>query len=602
MCVICHWSRFVTPDRHAGPAATAAAPTRRGVLWGSALLAGAAMTRSWPAAAQTAGPADLIFRGGPIYTLDPQRPWAEAVAVRGREIVHVGGADAAAALAGPATRIVDLRGRLLLPGFVEAHIHPLFGAAVTRGLDLQFDSRDEVLAALRAYAANAPADGPIRGFGWRYTVFPASGPQRADLDAIWPDRPVFLIAIDGHGAWVNSKALALAGITRDTTDPMPGFSYFQRDPATGAATGMLVEVPAMMQVMTAIGPMSRDFIAQSLDLWLPKASTAGITAIFDAGTLPLAAEDGMALYQDAERRGRLPFRVVGSYYHNDPAIDPVPIIQGLRARFQSELVQARVLKLNMDGGDFAYTAAMLAPYSDNPGTSGETVLTAALARDIVVRADALGIDIHVHSYGDRATRITLDAIAAAIAANPPRDRRNALAHCVLIDPADLPRFAALGAVGQFSAQWAVPDITFATISQRRWGEERASRMYPINSLQRAGGRLAFGTDWPAAGHYSTYRPLEAIEIATTRRELNKPDQTPLAPGERVDLATALRASTLGGAWQIGMEGRIGSIETGKLADLVVLDRNLFETPPSDIHKAEVLMTVMNGRPVHDRLA
>jgi predicted amidohydrolase YtcJ len=501
---------------------------------------------------------------------------------------------------GPQTRVVDLAGKMLIPGFVEGHIHPLVGATLTRGADLQLNTREDLLAALKTYRDTIGTPDVVRGFGWRYFSFPKTGPRKEDLDAIWPDVPVILLAIDCHAAWVNSQALALAGVTKDTRDPLPGFSYFARNPATGEPTGYLVEVPAIIQVNNAIEPFSRDYVAESLEKWLPNASSAGITTVFDAGMQLVPDMEGFAMYAKLERDGKLPFRVVGSYYHNNLAIDPVPVIRALRREFQSELVKASVLKLNIDGGDAQYTAAMLAPYTDNPKTSGDTLLPPDLLADIIRRADREGIDIHIHSYGDRATRLSLDAIEAAININPSRDRRHALAHILLIEADDVPRFGKLGVVAQFSAQWAVPDQQWCDVTRARWGSARADAEYSMKSILDHGGVLSFGTDWPAAGYYSTYRPLDAIEAATTRRELDQPTSPQLSPaGEAISLDAALKANTWGAAYQIRMEREIGSIEVGKLADLVVLDRNLFEVAPQNIHNTKVLMTVMNGKVTHN---
>jgi len=562
----------------------------------STLAASSAPTFVAEAVAATQSEADIVFRNGPVYTVNEAAPWARAVAVKGKRIVYVGDDAGVRAFVGPSTRVVDLAGKLLLPGFVEGHIHPLVGATLTRGADLQFDTKEEMLRALRAKGDDGDV---IRGYGWRYTAFPPTGPRKEDLDAIWPDKPVILIAIDGHSAWVNSQALALAGITRDVKDPLPGFSYFERDAATGEPTGYLVEVPAIVRVNNAIEPFSLEYVAESVAAWLPAASAAGITTVFDAGMQIVPDAEGFGIYAGLERAGKLPFRVVGSHYHNNPAVDPVPVIQALRREFNSELVKASVLKLNIDGGDSQRTAAFLAPYADAPQTSGDTLLPPELFADIIRRADLAGIDVHVHSYGDRGTRLSLDAFEAAIKANPARDRRNALAHLFLIAPEDIPRFATLGVVGQFSTQWAVPDTSQA-IARARLGQPRCDRLYQWGSVLRHGGVLSLGTDWPAAGYYSTYRPLDAIEAATTRREFDKPQGPQLAPAEEViPLAAALKAATMGPAHQLGMERDVGSIEVGKFADLVVMGRNLFEIPSHDIHGTRVVMTVMNGRVTHD---
>ena len=550
--------------------------------------------------AATDANADIVFKNGPVYTVDSGNPWARAVAVKGKRIVFVGDEARVEPFVGPQTRVVDLAGKMLLPGFVEGHVHPLVGATLTRGADLQFETREEILDALKAYREKVGKADLIRGFGWRYFAFPATGPRKEDLDALWPDVPVILLAIDAHSAWVNSQALAVAGVTKDTKDPLPGFSTFERDPATGEPTGYIVEVPAIIRVNNAVEPFGSDYVAESLAEWLPKAAGAGITAVFDAGMQIIPDTEGFAIYSDLEREGKLPFRVVGSYYHNNPEIDPIPEIKALQREFQSELVKASVLKLNIDGGDAQRTAAFLAPYADAPETSGDTLLPPDLFADIIKRADRDGVDIHIHSYGDRATRLSLDAFEAAIKANPPRDRRNAIAHNFLVDPLDAPRFAELGIVGQFSAQWAVPDTSQA-VTRTRLGLPRADELYRMGSILRHGGMLSLGTDWPAAGYTSTYRPLDAIEVATTRREFDKPQGPQLPPvDEVIPLEAALKAATMGPAWQLGMDHEVGSIEVGKLADLVVLEKNLFEVAPQDIHRTKVLMTVMNGKVTHER--
>ncbi len=603
MCMACNWAKYRDFLKLDLNSINEAEPSRRQLLQAGVVFAAAGVASvSVPAEAEarhSGGKADIVFRNGPVYTVNGSREWARAVAVKQKHIVYVGDDAGVRSFIGPRTRVVDLAGKMLLPGFVEGHIHPVAGAAMTRGVDLQFDTREEMLEALKAYRAKLGKADVIRGFGWRYNAFPATGPRKEDLDQIWLDTPVVLAAIDGHSAWVNSKALDIAGVTKATKDPLPGFSYFQRDPASGEPTGYLVEPPAMFKVLNAAGPFTTSYIAESFEEWLPKASAAGITSLFDAGLLLLPDEAGFQLYQDLERKGKLPFRVVGSTYHNNPAIDPVPIIMGLRRRFHSELVQASVLKLNIDGGEAQRTAAMLAPYSDDPSTSGDTLLPPDLLKDIIRRADRDGINIHIHSYGDRANRLCLDAFEAAMKVNPPRDRRHTLAHLVFVSSEDVPRFAALGVTAQFSAQWSVADAYWQSVMRPRVGA-RAEQAFRTGSILRHGGSISLGTDWPAAGYYSTYKPLDAIEIATTRRELNKPDQPPLVPvDERISLEEAIRAATMGPAYQLGLDQKVGSIEVGKLADLVVLDNNLFEVAPSDIHKTKVLMTVKNGAVRHE---
>ncbi len=308
----------------------------------------------------------------------------------------------------------------------------------------------------------------MRGFGWRYMAFPSTGPRKEDLDAIWSDRPVFLCAIDIHCAWVNSKALQLAGITKDTPDPVPGFSRFQRDPATGEPTGFLVEPPAMVQVLDAAEPFAIGTAAANLGLWLPKASAAGITSVMDAGVIVVSEDEAFQHYVDLENAGNLPFRVVGTHYYNDPKTDPILIITGLRAKYRTELVRASVLKLNIDGGLEPYTAYLIDPYSDKPDTKGVTLIPPDRIKQIISIADREGIDVHCHVIGDGAVRLVLDAVEEAIAANPPRDRRHSLAHLPFVSDSDLTRFAKLGVIAQSSRIGRVSIRPSSTSCQSDW--------------------------------------------------------------------------------------------------------------------------------------
>lgn len=585
MCLACDWAEFIKGEQRRIPKAASGQHVAAPV-----------------APADPASRGGIVFKNGVVHTVVDGAPAAQAVVIEDGVIVYVGDDAGAAGRERENARVVDLDGRMLMPGFVEAHIHPVVGSTIARGVDLQFDTRDETLAALEAYRDEIGEVDLVRGFGWRYTAFPPTGPVKADLDEIWPDIPAVLIAIDGHSAWANSKALEMAGITVDTPEPNPGFSYFQRD-AGNEPTGWLVEVAAIFTVIMAIAPYTPEYIQESLIEWMPKASAAGITSVFDAGLILLPEDDGFEIYTELERRGLLPFRLIGSFYHFDPTIDPLPIITGLRDRFSTELVQARVLKVNIDGGDAQRTAAMLSPYSDDPTVNGDTILPVDVIEDIVLRADREGIDLHFHSFGDRGIRVTLDSLARAIAENPARDRRHTMAHLVLVDDDDLPRFAELGVIGQFSAQWSVPDAFWLGVTRERWGAERADRTYRYGTHLRSGATLTLGTDWPAASHYSTYEPLKAIQIALTRQEIGKEASTnPLLPaGERITLEQAIRASTIDAAYQLRLDDKVGTIEVGKRADLIVIDKNLFDLAPAEISSARVVMTVMDGQVRHAQL-
>lgn len=600
MCTACDWA----------PHFAALTSNRRTVLRAATvMLAATAMTAcstgSDPIPTPTpspepAGP-DFVFRNGPIYTVAGPRPWVQALAVTGDTITYVGDEAAAMALAGPGTRVVDLNGRLLMPGFVEGHIHPFLGAFLTSGVDLQVPTGADALAAIAKYAGDHP-DGPIRGFGWRVDMFGPAGPTRADLDAVLPDRPGFFFAIDGHSLWANSKALELAGVSRDTADPIPGFSYYVRD-ENGEPTGYVLEVDAVLGLVNAIEPISPETMAALLETWLPKATEAGITALFDAGVPPIGDDQGalISLYTDVEKRDALPFRVVASYSVKSPPVDDaVAKFTGIRDRVSTDLVQVGAVKIIGDGTQEGYTAWLLEPYADKPDSVGGSPFTEDQWRQLIGAVDAAGVDVHVHACGERTARTALDAIEAAIAANPPRDRRHTIAHLVYVEDPDSARFGELGVIAQFSANWISADPDTVTNLAARYGRPRQDLFYRTQDVLKGGGRISLGTDWPAAGYFSTYKPLDSIQIGVTRQLIGTADAPVLAPADQaLTVAEAVHANTLGAAYQIRLNNKVGSLEVGKLADLIVLDQNILEIDPHDIHRTNVTMTMMNGRVRHE---
>ena len=512
----------------------------------------------------------------------------------------MGRSQGAQAFIGDKTQVIDLQGQMLLPGFVEAHIHPTL-AMFAQGADLQRDTVAEVLAAVKTWAVAHPDAKTIRGFGWRYYLFPTTGPTKAELDKLFPDRPVMLVAIDVHSAWVNSKALALAGVDAKHPDPVPGFSFFQRDPKTSEPTGWVVETPAEQEVLARLDPPTPEAQNAATAELLPKLAAAGITAAWDAGIATMPDERGLEGYQQLEKQNKLPLRIVGCYYWNNPAItDPVPLALALREKFHSELVQVRALKLMLDGGDSQHTAVMLQPYADRPDSHGEFQLSPELFEAAVLKAQANGIDTHAHSYGDGATRSYLNAVEKAQKAHPKSPSRHTAAHALFLTDEEVVRLAKLNVTMQISAQWISPDPTLG-LMLKIVGKDLVSTEYArMNSVLKAGGRLAFGTDWPASGWVATYRPLDAIQVALTRKILpqyGKQEVLPVMPSEneRITLDQALKAYTLDAAYVLDLEQRIGSLQPGKLADIVVLEKDLHQMAPSEISTTKVKLTMMNGQ-------
>ena len=604
MCRACDLSEalgeFAGENRKSEAAAQSAGSLvigRRPFVQGAVSLASIGLAQ--PAA--SGGVATTVFRNGAVYTLSPKQPWAKAVAVRGDRIVAVGTDADVAKFVGSATQVVDLRGRMLMPGFVEGHTHPFLGAFFAAGVDLQYPTRVEALAAIRDFAKLNP-DGVLRGFGWRMDMFPDSGPTRQELDAVVSDRPAMLFAIDCHSMWVNSAALKAAGITKDTPDPISGFSYFARD-AAGNPTGFVLEVPAVLQVVNAITAITVPMMATMLGAWLPKASEAGITTLFDAGIPPVGGTEAeiIQIYADYAAKNALPFRVVTCHSIKGPPTDQaVAETEKLRLKFSSDLLQVRVLKIVADGTAEGWTAHMLQPYADRPGFRGIPPFTQDQLNGMVAAADAAQIDVHVHACGDATVRMALNAFEQTIETRPPRDRRNTIAHNVSVDDTDIPRFGQLGVIAEFSINWHSMDPDSVDIITARCGPQLQAQIYRPRSVLKSGGRISAGTDWPAAGYFSTYKPLEAIQIGVTRQLIDRSaDNVCLQPAdERLELAEALAANTLGAAYQLRMERDIGSIEVGKKADLIVLNENLFNIPKAQIAATRIAMTMMNGRVTH----
>ena len=568
--------------------------TLRGILLGTCLMVLISCGRT------ITERADFVFKNGAIYTMDSQNPQVEAIAVTGKKITYTGDNKGVEAYIGKDTKVVDLKGQMLMPGFVESHSHPWM-ARLAAGADLQTNSMDELLARVKTWADAHPDAKLIRGFGWRYTMFPTTGPAKEVLDKVFPNRPVMLIGIDCHSAWLNSKALQLAGVDAKHPDPQPGVSFYQRNPGNNEPTGWVVETLAEQEVLAKLDPPSPEALTASLAEALLKFSEAGITALWDAGVGVMPTEKGLEGYMQLEKENKLPVRVVAGYLWNNQAIkDPVPMVLEARKKYSSELVQVPTLKIVFDGGEAQHTAVMLQPYADRPGFKGEFAIDAKLVAAAIMKAQENGLNTHAHIYGDAAARVYLDAVEAAEKMYPKSLSRHTAAHVIYLADQDVARFAKLNVTFQTSIQWAMPDPTMKR-SASIVGEDIAFREFlRINSVLKAGGRVAFGSDWPASGYVSTYKPLDAIQVAVTRAILpqyGKEEFAPVLPpaNECVTIDQALRAYTLDAAYVLGLEDKTGSLQVGKLADIVILEKDLHKITPGEISTTKVKLTMMNGK-------
>ncbi|HJR51404.1 MAG TPA: amidohydrolase [Gemmatimonadales bacterium] len=545
-----------------------------------------------PSTARRAEPADLVFRNGAVYTVDAARSWARSVAVRGGRIVFVGGDSLPAGLIGPKTEVVDLAGGMLLPGFQDGHVHLVAGGVELGECTLfTLATEDAVVDSVAACAAARP-DGWLRGVGWELTAFPDANPSRTTLDRIAPDRPALMEAADGHSAWANSRALGLAGITRDTPDPPDG--RIERDPRTGEPSGTLRET-AVGLVARLLPEHSDTELAAGLDCALLLAAERGITTIMEAS----ASESLLRAYAAADRAGRLTLRVVVAADAGPDSAGVQGVIRRLgewRTRYATARVRPTAAKLFEDGVIESGTAALLAPYLDRKGDAGKPIHPQPLLDSLVLALDRNGWQVHVHAIGDRAIRMTLDAFERASSANGSRDARHTITHLQLIDPADLPRFRRLGVVANFEPLWANGDEYLTRLAEPSLGPDRSRWLYPIRSVVEQGGIVSAGSDWSV----SSLAPLDGIQVAVTHRPPEQLGRASWRPEELVDLPTAIAMYTISAAYQNHLERETGSIEAGKLADLVVLERNLFEVPADELHAVRVMRTMLEGKTVFRR--
>jgi predicted amidohydrolase YtcJ len=513
----------------------------------------------------------------------------DAVAIHDGRLVYVGEEAGVSRFVGPSTRVVELGGRLVLPGFQDTHAHPLSGGLELGECSLyDATSADEIEGIIRAYAASHPTLAWIRGNGWQLPVFPDANPRKEQLDRAVPDRPALLYAADGHSSWVNSRALALAGITRETRDPPGG--RIERDPKTGEPTGTLREAATAL-VSERLPPYSLTERIGAVRRALAEANRFGITSITDADVGP----EYLEAYGELDRRNELTARVTAAL-HTDPAV-PVEAmareLNRLRAKYRNGIrLSVGTVKLFADGVIESRTAALLQPYGGSHDNRGPLVYEPEALAERVAAFDRDGFQIHVHAIGDRAIRVTLDALAHARQVNGIRDARPVLAHLELFDSTDIVRFRQLGVVASFQPFWAMADDYITRLTEPFLGPARSRWLYPIGSMMQSGAVVAGGSDWPV----SSLNPLDAVQVAITRLAIDSTGR-PWIPEERVDLPRILAAYTINAAYATHAERETGSLETGKLADLIVLDRNLFEISASDIHRARVLLTLLEGRAV-----
>jgi len=543
--------------------------------------------------------ADLVLRGGTVYSMDARGNRHSAIALAGDTILAVGTDSDIALFINNATKVIDLDGRTVFPGFIDTHIHTVATLPLLNGVMLSPGQSDkEVLAAIAQHAQTYPEQDPVLGSGFLARAFGINGPTAAQLDAVVPDRPALIIDEGGHTAWANSRALAAAEITASTPDPVPGAHFFQRD-ILGNPTGWLVEGAAIGPVSDALGLVSETALREKAPGFFRDMSAVGVTAAFDAGMIDTMAL-GMEVVNDLAQSNKLPLRLVGSLYINNPKDLQTAHerLTALRNRFNHELFSVTTLKLSLDGTVEAKTAVTLEPYIAPEGHEANPLLPSDEVFDAVYEAYSLGFDLHLHAIGDGAVRTALDAIEAGQNAHPDTDIRATICHIEVVDQHDIARFGELGVVAQTTPTW----FEYDEIAMEFLGPERFEQLYPLASIHRNGGRVTLGSDYPVSWiGKDALNPMFNIEMAVTRQRAGTPDYPVQArANERLSVDQAIRAHTIDAAWQIRLEDEIGSLEAGKKADLVVLDTDPYTANPYRIHAIRIDLTISNGRIVHSK--
>ena len=537
--------------------------------------------------------ADLILINGNIHTMNENKDSVQALAIKNGKIVALGKNQDIMNLNTENTKVIDLEGKQVLPGFTDAHIHPVSGglAFLECGL-VDLKSPKSILDSLKIYASLHPEKKWIRGENLWLAAFTNGSPLKTTLDSIIPDRPVYITSMDGHNAWVNSKALQIANITKETPDPVNG--KIERWPGTKEPSGTLRE-NAMDLVRQHLPSYNEEDRKHALIKAIELANTYGITTLNEAS----AGLEYIHTYYELENEKKLNAHInISIYCDISKGINEAKRVIRLRdslVKIKSEINPNQV-KLFMDGVVEGKTAAMLENYADDHhhGISNAPYDT-ALA--VILALDKAGIQIHVHAIGDRGIRTTLDGFESSIKSNCKRPTRHHIAHLQVIHPDDIPRFKSLGIIANFQALWATWEDSYMTDLNRPFlGQERMEWQYPIGTLHRTGARIVYGSDWDV----STQNPFHAIQVAVNRRGPDSIKREPWTPQHLIGRYEVIKGYTVNGAYVTYREKETGSLEKGKWADLIVLDRDIFNTDRFDIYKTRVLKTFFKGKLVYEK--
>jgi predicted amidohydrolase YtcJ len=530
---------------------------------------------------QLVGKPSLVIRNGQIYTVDKLKSWAQALAASGNKIVFVGSNKGVEKYIDSNTKVVDAKNRFVLPGFIDTHIHAAFGYQQS-WVDLNSaKSLDEIYTLVKEHAEKHQETHLIGGYGWKYTaVLSDRGlPKKEDLDNVVSDKPALLTSYCGHTGWANSVFTKIA--EQSLEEKKSNLGEMERNPETEEPTGIFFRVFDLFPKGGAVSSLVKEKQVEGLRHTIDRAIRLGVTSIHD----PQVDLEDLEAYQQIRNEGSLKVRVyIALYHHKETAEADLIRFGEARTRFSDEWIKVGATKLYIDGVPETHTAAMLEPYSDCPSSTGETVYTPEEIKKITAKLDKMGFQIFAHSCGDRGVRIILNAYENAMRKNGRRNSRHRIEHVEVISPEDISRFKQLGVIADMMPRHAAPPFgAWGTVL----GPERLKTACPWNSLDKAGAILAFSSDWPVA----EMNPLLGIHTALTRSGDAGPEQA-------ISLEKAIEGYTINAAYASFEEDLKGSIEVGKLADIIILSHNLFEIPADKVKDVEVLLTVVGGKEVY----
>ena len=574
---------------------------------GSRFMAGLVLALSVAGCKQAVQPiADLVLTNAKIYTSDKDQPWAQAVAIKDGRFIYVGTNEGTEQFVAESTKQTDIGGKLVLPGLIDGHTHPGYTGVEQFGERLTATAHDDLMAAVKARSESQPGDDWLRLCCWLPTNYVSGrmGPHKSDLDAVVPDRPVWIHSRSWHDYWLNSAALQALGLDESTKDPAPGVAVYDRD-EQGQLTGWVKE-GAGWQHFSGLFKADRELHRQSMRAYLQSLSEHGVTTVYDGGNFGYE-EEVYSFLAELDSKGELPVRYEGTYQiflpeHRNMAIAEM---RRLQQAYGGDRLQFRTIKIFMDGIYTNRTGAMLRPYEDIPDYVGQTLLTTEELRDFLLELHREKLDLHVHAVGDLAVRRVLDAVQAAKALVDGKFYpRVTAAHLHIVSDADLPRFAELGVSANFTPRWHRMDPTGTP--NPVLGAERTARLFRNIDLLNAGANVTYSSDnWSL----SALSPFLGIQIGHARlapREWRKelgqavPEHDEIGP-DSPSLEQMIEGYTINGAYPFRMEDQIGSIEAGKIADLLVMDENLFELDTDSIHQQKPSVVIMEGRILHGAL-